>query len=44
MSDASLTKAETSNTTITFTKEKKAFWSFIRKCFKKCFGKKTESS
>ena len=44
MTDASLTKAETSNTTITFTKEKQAFWSLLRKCFKKCFGKKQENS
>ena len=36
-----LSKAETTNTAITFSAEKKAFWSFLAKCFKKCFGKKT---
>ena len=36
-----LSKAETTNTAITFSAEKKAFWSFLAKCFKKCFGKKS---
>ena len=36
-----LSKAETTNTAITFSQEKKAFWSFVFKCWKKCFGKKT---
>ena len=35
-----LTKGETSNTNITFTQEKKAFWSFLGKCWRKLFGKK----
>ena len=39
-----LSKAETTNTAITFTKEKKAFWSFLFKCWKKCFGKKSSKS
>ena len=39
-----LSKAETTNTAITFSAEKKAFWSFLFKCWKKCFGKKTSRS
>ena len=39
-----LSKAETTNTAITFSAEKKAFWSFVFKCWKKCFGKKTPKS
>ena len=39
-----LSKAETTNTAITFSQEKKAFWSFVFKCWKKCFGKKTPKS
>jgi len=36
----SLGKSDTTKTDITFTKEKKALWSFLFKCWKKCFGKK----
>ena len=36
-----LSKAETTNSAITFSAEKKAFWSLLFKCWKKCFGKKT---
>ena len=43
-SKAELSKAETTNTAITFTKEKKAFWSFVFKCWKKCFGKKASTT
>ena len=35
-----LSKAETTNSAITFSAEKKAFWSFL-KCWKKWFGKKS---
>ncbi len=33
-------KAETERSDVTFSEEKKAFWSFVFKCWKKCFGKK----
>ena len=39
-SKAELSKAETSSSAVTFSAEKKAFWSFVFKCWKKCFGKK----
>jgi hypothetical protein len=38
----SLGKSDTTKTDITFTKEKKALWSFLFKCWKKCFGKKSK--
>lgn len=40
---ASLGKSDTTKTDITFTKEKKALWSFLFKCWKKCFGRKSKS-
>jgi hypothetical protein len=27
---------------VTYTKEKKAFFSFLKKCWKSCFGKKKD--
>ena len=38
----SLPHQDTSGTAITFSKEKKAFWSFLWKCWRKCFGKKSQ--
>jgi len=40
----SIGKSDTTKTDITFTKEKKALWSFLFKCWKKCFGKKSKSN
>jgi len=37
----SLDKSDTTKTDITFTKEKKAMWSLLFKCWRKCFGKKS---
>ena len=41
--EVNMEKSETTKTDITFTKEKKAMWSLLFKCWKKCFGKKTKS-
>tara|TARA_B100000029_G_scaffold183843_1_gene181396 strand:- start:469 stop:606 length:138 start_codon:yes stop_codon:yes gene_type:complete len=35
-------KGETERSDVTFSAEKRAFWSFVFKCWKKCFGKKRD--